>query len=80
MNEFILTASVLTSATDTEQSENSSTSPILPCKQTEKFPEMKFKLRGFVTSRSHFSLIGLCLRYFIGPSNLCRIGFHFIGP
>ncbi|KRY46758.1 hypothetical protein T03_7947 [Trichinella britovi] len=31
-------------------------------------------------TRSHFSLIGLCPRYFIGPSNLCRIGFHFIGP
>ncbi|KRX29553.1 hypothetical protein T06_12867 [Trichinella sp. T6] len=25
------------------------------------------------------SLIGLCPRYFIGSSNLCRIGFHFIG-
>ncbi|KRZ50698.1 hypothetical protein T02_13103 [Trichinella nativa] len=34
----------------------------------------------FGTTRSHFSLIGLCPRYFIGPSNLCRIGFHFIGP
>ncbi|KRX30445.1 hypothetical protein T06_13450, partial [Trichinella sp. T6] len=36
------------------------------------------KWGGF--TRSHFSLIGLCPRYFIGPSNLCRIGFHFIGP
>ncbi|KRZ52400.1 hypothetical protein T02_5109 [Trichinella nativa] len=34
----------------------------------------------FGTTRSHFSLIGLCPRYFIGPSNLCCIGFHFIGP
>ncbi|KRZ86550.1 hypothetical protein T08_8507 [Trichinella sp. T8] len=36
-------------------------------------------LRGGFT-RSRFSLIGLCPRCFIGPSNLCRIGFHFIGP
>ncbi|KRY07724.1 hypothetical protein T12_4241 [Trichinella patagoniensis] len=34
----------------------------------------------FGTTRSRFSLIGLCPRCFIGPSNLCRIGFHFIGP
>ncbi|KRY39034.1 hypothetical protein T01_4423 [Trichinella spiralis] len=26
-------------------------------------------------TRSRFSLIGLCPRYFIRPSNLCRIGF-----
>ncbi|KRY24496.1 hypothetical protein T03_8634 [Trichinella britovi] len=31
-------------------------------------------------TRSCFSLIGLCPRCFIGPSNLCRIGFYFIGP
>ncbi|KRY04631.1 hypothetical protein T01_2069 [Trichinella spiralis] len=30
--------------------------------------------RGGFT-RSRFSLIGLCPRYFIRPSNLCRIGF-----
>ncbi|KRY43989.1 hypothetical protein T03_3377 [Trichinella britovi] len=32
----------------------------------------KAQQRGGFT-RSHFSLIGLCPRYFIGPSNLCRI-------
>ncbi|KRY04359.1 hypothetical protein T03_9091 [Trichinella britovi] len=37
------------------------------------------KIRGGFTP-SRFSLIGLCPRCFIGPSNLCRIGFHFIGP
>ncbi|KRZ64522.1 hypothetical protein T08_11239 [Trichinella sp. T8] len=42
-----------------------------------KEPEIR---KGFGTTRSRFSLIGLCPRCFIGPSNLCRIGFHFIGP